>query len=332
MPNFFQAIGQSNLQDTMRNLTNTALNIRQMQNQEQHMRALEGVQNQRLEIEQQAAGREQKQFEYQQQELAKKQKWAQTYTPASLVAPNIHSLPNIKALYIKTAKEAGYDVREMDDDVYMPNEAYQYLSQLTSQRNEFGKQALNATLTDLQTQNAAISQQIAQMQQGGKSDTKVLAQLQKQQMAIKQQIASVIGADAELQKKLMMEQERQEGRIGLEGERFENRAALKSIPQAKASGPRTGRGGPGGGGGKPTKAFSATYVATLPDGQEINAQKFQNGVFADMQGNQLPAGSRVISTVGSKSLKRRLGGGQPSNATQSSSPASQSQPLWKKYQ
>ena len=332
MPNFFQAIGQSNLQDTMQNLTNTALNIRQMQNQEQHMRALEGVQNQRLEIEQQAAGREQKQFEYQQQELAKKQKWAQTYTPASLVAPNIHSLPNIKALYIKTAKEAGYDVREMDDDVYMPNEAYQYLSQLTSQRNEFGKQALNATLTDLQTQNAAISQQIAQMQQGGKSDTKVLAQLQKQQMAIKQQIASVIGADAELQKKLMMEQERQEGRIGLEEERFENRAALKSVPQAKASGSGTGRGGPGGGGGKPTKAFSATYVATLPDGQEINAQKFQNGVFADMQGNPLPAGSRVISTVGSKSLKRRLGGGQPSNATQSSSPASQSQPLWKKYQ
>lgn len=298
------------------------------------MRALEGVQNQRLEMDQQAAGREQKRFEYEQQEIEKKQKWANTYTPASLVAPNIHSLPNTKAFYIKAAKEAGYDVREMDDDVYMPNEAYQYLSQLTTQRNEFGKQALNATLTDLQTQNAAISQQIAQIQQGGKSDPKVLAPLQKQQMAIKQQIASVIGADAELQKRLMVEQQRQEGRMGLEEERFENRAALKGIPQAKAGGSGVGRGGSGGGGGKTTKAFSATYVATLPDGQEINAQKFQNGVFTDMQGNPLPAGSRVVSTVGSKGGRRRLGDGkQQSSTTPSPAPTSStpSQPLWKKY-
>ena len=53
MPNFFQAIGQSNLQDTMRNLTNTALNIRQMQNQEQHMRAIEAHQDQALELQRQ---------------------------------------------------------------------------------------------------------------------------------------------------------------------------------------------------------------------------------------------------------------------------------------
>ena len=71
-----------------------------------------------------------------------------------------------------------------------------------------------------------------------------------------------------------MEQERQKGRMGLEEERFANRAALKGTPQAKAGGSGVGRGGSGGGGGKTTKAFSATYVATLPDGQEINAQKF----------------------------------------------------------
>ena len=53
MPNFFQAIGQSNLQDTMQNLTNTALNIRQMQNQEQHMRAIEAHQDQALELQRQ---------------------------------------------------------------------------------------------------------------------------------------------------------------------------------------------------------------------------------------------------------------------------------------
>jgi hypothetical protein len=53
MPNFLQAIGQSNLQDTMRNLTNTALNIRQMQNQEQHMRAIEAHQDQALELQRQ---------------------------------------------------------------------------------------------------------------------------------------------------------------------------------------------------------------------------------------------------------------------------------------
>ena len=53
MPNFFQAIGQSNLQDTMQNLTNTALNIRQMQNQEQHMRAIEAHQDQAFELQRQ---------------------------------------------------------------------------------------------------------------------------------------------------------------------------------------------------------------------------------------------------------------------------------------
>lgn len=53
MPNFLQAIGQSNLQDTMQNLTNTALNIRQMQNQEQHMRAIEARQDQALELQRQ---------------------------------------------------------------------------------------------------------------------------------------------------------------------------------------------------------------------------------------------------------------------------------------
>ena len=53
MPNFLQAIGQSNLQDTMQNLTNTALNIRQMQNQEQHMRAIEAHQDQALELQRQ---------------------------------------------------------------------------------------------------------------------------------------------------------------------------------------------------------------------------------------------------------------------------------------
>ena len=53
MPNFLQAIGQSNLQDTMRNLTNTALNIRQMQNQEQHMRAIEAHQDQAFELQRQ---------------------------------------------------------------------------------------------------------------------------------------------------------------------------------------------------------------------------------------------------------------------------------------
>lgn len=349
MPNFFQAIGQSNLQDTMRNLTNTALNIRQMQNQEQHMRAIEAYQDQAFELQRQNTEAERlKAQEYKrQQELIDIDN---ELGRMGFTSPEIAYFKKKAGLHVENVGGRDYIQRGVGTKLFM-DAAKDPQSNIEVGTIRIGN--LDKQIAQLETAMAGGEEHGIggsgnnSNTQGNKPAMKLkpeqVQQLGVQLQQLREQRTQLVNnmkieqrkLDAQLKEKRylpnspngMFDTETQQVVAGTR-----KPEEKKSIPQAKASGSGTGRGGPGGGGGKPTKAFSTTYVATLPDGQEINAQKFQNGVFADMQGNPLPAGSRVISTVGSKSLKRRLGGGQPSNATQSSSPASQSQPLWKKYQ
>lgn len=196
------------------NVMNTALNFMQLQANARHQRALESESTQRLALEGQRFNlekdrgvREAKAFEYVEAERQTKERQKKAFVPTSVVAPQLHQLPETLKLYIQSLEEAGYEVKKTPDgEVYFTNEGIAYLKELTNTKLAFGKAKIDSVFTDLQNQSLTLGQQIAQLQESGKTDEKTLAPLQQKQAAIKTQIADIMGAQRDVMEKILEEQ------------------------------------------------------------------------------------------------------------------------------
>ncbi len=201
------------------NATNTALNIAQLQGQQAHQRAIEANDMQRLKMQEEQFNMAKKKYEYEDAERQKREQLENAFTPASLIAPQIHQLPETKKTYLDAVRQAGFEVRETEDgEVYLPNKAYAYLNQLQQTNMGFAKGLTDKMLVDLQSQIAIIGQQILQIQQGSGGDQKKLAPLFQQLNAIKQQIASIFSVQPQIME--AVEKERLKQDASLERERF----------------------------------------------------------------------------------------------------------------
>ena len=200
------------------NATNTALNIAQLQGQQAHQRAIEANDMQRLKMQEEQFNMSKKKYEYEDAERQKKEQLDNAFTPASLIAPQIHQLPETKKTYLDAVRQAGFEVKEGEDgEVYLPNKAYSYLNQLQQTNMEFSKGVTDKMLVDLQSKSVAIGQQILQVQENG-GDLKKLGPLVQQQNAVKQQIAGIYSVQPKIMEEL--EKERMKQDAALEKERF----------------------------------------------------------------------------------------------------------------
>lgn len=200
------------------NATNTALNIAQLQGQQAHQRAIEANDMQRLKMQEEQFNMSKKKYEYEDAERQKKEQLDNAFTPASLIAPQIHQLPETKKTYLDAVRQAGFEVKEGEDgEVYLPNKAYSYLNQLQQTNMEFSKGVTDKMLVDLQSKSVSIGQQILQVQESG-GDLKKLGPLVQQQNAVKQQIAGIYSVQPKIMEEL--EKERLKQDAALEKERF----------------------------------------------------------------------------------------------------------------
>ena len=200
------------------NATNTALNIAQLQGQQAHQRAIEANDMQRLKMQEEQFNMSKKKYEYEDAERQKKEQLDNAFTPASLIAPQIHQLPETKKTYLDAVRQAGFEVKEGEDgEVYLPNKAYSYLNQLQQTNMEFSKGVTDKMLVDLQSKSVAIGQQILQVQENG-GDLKKLGPLVQQQNAVKQQIAGIYSVQPKIMEEL--EKERMKQDAALEKEIF----------------------------------------------------------------------------------------------------------------
>jgi len=185
----------------------TGMKLMDYAGDQRHRAAVEANQAAQLQIAKDKAEMEKTAFKYAEQDRQVKEKQLNAFVPVSAVAPNVHQLPETKKFYIQTLKDAGHEVKETPDgEIYITNRGINYLKELTTTKTEFGKVQLDNILTDLQGQGVAIGQQIAQIQESGKTDEKTLAPLQQKQMAIKMQIANVIGSQRDVMAKILEEQ------------------------------------------------------------------------------------------------------------------------------
>ena len=192
------------------NATNTALNIAQLQGQQEHQRAIEANDMQRLKMQEEQFNMSKKKYEYEDAERQKKEQLDNAFTPASLIAPQIHQLPETKKTYLDAVRQAGFEVKEGEDgEVYLPNKAYSYLNQLQQTNMEFSKGVTDKMLVDLQSKSVAIGQQILQVQENG-GDLKKLGPLVQQQNAVKQQIAGIYSVQPKIMEELEKERMKQE--------------------------------------------------------------------------------------------------------------------------
>lgn len=183
-------------------LPGLALNIAQLQQQGQHMRALEADSQQRLALEgrrmglaEEAAGREKTAWEHSEKKRVEQETVENAFTPVSLVAPNLAKMPTLQKQFVEAAQSAGYKVNTTPDgEVYVQNKAIGHIKGLLQTNTDFMKMTVDNTLADLTNQSVALSQQIAQIQESGKgADEKTLGPLLEKQKAVKTQIASIIG-------------------------------------------------------------------------------------------------------------------------------------------
>lgn len=181
MGNWLQAVGDSNLPQQTQALTNTALNIRQIQNQEQHQRAIESNQAQQLQLEQQRIN-SQLELERQQAVIAKTQadkaqKDAELIPFNETLAKLGYTSPEEQE-YFK--KKAGLNVEEIGGVNYIQRgigiKLYNELSADPVSNLEVGA----IKTTNLNKEIAEISSQLNNPEISGKLKPEQIQELQKQ--------------------------------------------------------------------------------------------------------------------------------------------------------
>ena len=289
------------------NATNTALNIAQLQGQQAHQRAIEANDMQRLKMQEEQFNMSKKKYEYEDAERQKKEQLDNAFTPASLIAPQIHQLPETKKTYLDAVRQAGFEVKEGEDgEVYLPNKAYSYLNQLQQTNMEFSKGVTDKMLVDLQSKSVAIGQQILQVQENG-GDLKKLGPLVQQQNAVKQQIAGIYSVQPKIMEEL--EKERMKQDAALEKERFleegrNRRADAQNATTIKAANVRSSRES------KPTEGDIRyqSYVAQMKADGKRPMSRYQFDVWYDQQttNNGNNRGPRSLSPSGNTSTNTKI--------------------------
>jgi hypothetical protein len=169
-------------------------------------------QDAQLKMAQDKAQREEIAFKHAETKRVEQERMENAYAPVSTFAPNLNKTPKTKALWMETAKSAGFDLKEMPDgEVYAPIKAIKFIGQQMATKTEFQKMTLDATLADLQEQNGAIAQQIAELSAKGTPDEKKLAPLMEQQNAIKKNIAGIITSEKAVMEKILVARASREG-------------------------------------------------------------------------------------------------------------------------
>jgi hypothetical protein len=155
--------------------------------------------------------REQIAFQHAETKRIEQEKMDNAYAPITQFAPNIMKTPKLKALWVDTAKSAGFEIRETSDEIYAPVKAAKYIGSLIRTSNEFQKLNMDAMAIDLQEQHVNVGRQIAELSAKGQPDPKKLEPLLAEKKSIQGQIANLFTADVEFQKHIALERAKKEG-------------------------------------------------------------------------------------------------------------------------
>ena len=206
--------GWTALAESTGRLPGLALNLAQLQQQGQHMRAFEAYSQRRLAIEgdrmklaEDQNAREQQAFDYDRKKKIEQDKIDNAFAPASLRFPKIHEFPTLKKAGIDALRTAGFEVKETPDDIYTTNKGYDYLNAAVKNNPAFAKTALESTITDLQNKSTNITKKIMEIQESGKIDDKQLPILKKQQELVKSQIGELFSTQESFVKEQMKQEQ-----------------------------------------------------------------------------------------------------------------------------
>jgi hypothetical protein len=178
------------------NVMGMGLKLYEMQGTRQHQATME-----RLAVEE--GQRKQQAFQHAEQKRIEQDAMDNARTPLSLVAPGLKDNPKLLELYVETARSAGHKIEQSPDGEYFPqNKAIKYIAELHKTNHEFNNMATTRLKDDLLNQSIAVSQEIAKLQESGKTDQKALQPLQQKQAAILKQRAEIITASEKVQEEI----------------------------------------------------------------------------------------------------------------------------------
>ena len=166
------------------------------------------IQEDKLNLLQEQAGRERVIFENQQKKVKEQEAIQDAIVPASVINPKFHESPRVRKQYIETLKGMGFEITETPDEIYAPKKAFDALGQMMKTRHDVISMAAENKILDLQDAAMGLSTQIQELTQGGKDDEKTMGQIQKlqaQKLAIHTQIAESMNLSKEVQKAIAVE-------------------------------------------------------------------------------------------------------------------------------
>ncbi len=328
--------GWRGLQESTAHTPALALGIAELQERGRHMRALEADSASRIAIEQDKANRENIAFDYQHKKLQEQERVAKAYTSLSMVAPGLLENPRLKKQMVEAARSAGYDIRETEDDVFAPNEAFAHVSNLLKTKREFHELALSNAYADLEEKNAGIVREISELTKDGKVDEKKVAPLKARQQAIKKQMAEIISGQAEFKKAQMLAESKpqkvQFQDLGDKSVVWVDGKPVAVTPKGQRPGTADRGGGTGGGGGEGTgeerkgRLTEQSVVNRLAE-QYPSKSNFQKAYSAYLQYKKDGYNRETSFDYTMKFMAGNVVGGKPQTTATPTS-----QPAWKKYE
>ena len=166
------------------------------------------IQEDKMKLFEEQAGRERTIFENQQKKLKEQEAIQDAIIPASVINPKFHESPRVRQQYIESLKGMGFEITETPDEIYAPKKAFDALSQMMKTSHETISMAAENKILDLQDAAGTLSAQIQELTQSGKDDEKTMGQIQKlqaQKLTIHTQIAEAMNLSKEVQRAIAME-------------------------------------------------------------------------------------------------------------------------------
>ena len=108
------------------------------------------MQEDKLNLLQEQAGRERMIFENQQKKLKEQEAIQDAIVPASVINPKFNESPRVRKQYIESLKGMGFEITETPDEIYAPKKAFDALGQMMKTSHETISQAAENKILDLQ--------------------------------------------------------------------------------------------------------------------------------------------------------------------------------------
>lgn len=205
MANFFTGLGQA-----LPQAVGLMTNIQELQERSRHAREIEGMEKQRLGMEQArldstlaTAVKHNNLLDEQIKAAQDVNKKNNAFVPVESIAPQLASFPELSEQFLTAAKESGYEVKNIGGKLFAQGGAINHIQNLMKTNMEFGGMALQNTKIGLQNQMLNVDKQLQEF--ADKPDSKDYQRLSQQKLAIQKQMASVLDADFEFQKQLQLQ-------------------------------------------------------------------------------------------------------------------------------